>query len=134
MEKSFCSLEEYPDFLPRSAGEAARAPFSKERRMEFAKATKFPRKSGEGLGNNPVWVISLVDGILSPCPFHTKARSSREMAKRCGMYVFGCRAFVQSSPFGQRPLEPGGEGRKAGRSRCGQNWASYKQIMCRRPK
>src|SRR5271156_1098915 len=32
--------------------EAARAPFSKERRMEFAKATKFHRKSGEGLGFN----------------------------------------------------------------------------------
>src|SRR6202021_4185161 len=30
--------------------EAARAPFSKERRMKFAKATKFHRKSGEGLG------------------------------------------------------------------------------------
>jgi hypothetical protein len=33
--------------------EAARAPFSKERRMKFAKATKFHRKSGEGLGINP---------------------------------------------------------------------------------
>ena len=32
---------------------AARAPFSKERRMKFAKATKFHRKSGEGLGINP---------------------------------------------------------------------------------
>src|SRR3984885_1286330 len=31
--------------------EAARAPFSKERRMKFAKATKFHRKSGEGLGD-----------------------------------------------------------------------------------
>src|ERR1700729_262552 len=30
--------------------EAACAPFSKERRMKFAKATKFHRKSGEGLG------------------------------------------------------------------------------------
>ena len=28
--------------------EAARAPFSKERRMRFARATKFHRKSGEG--------------------------------------------------------------------------------------
>jgi hypothetical protein len=28
--------------------EAARAPFSKERRMKFAKATKFHRKSGKG--------------------------------------------------------------------------------------
>jgi len=27
---------------------AARAPFTKERRMKFAKATKFHRKSGEG--------------------------------------------------------------------------------------
>jgi hypothetical protein len=33
--------------------EPARAPFSKERRMKFAKATKFHRKFGEGLGNNP---------------------------------------------------------------------------------
>jgi hypothetical protein len=32
--------------------EAARAPFSKERRIKFAKATKFHRKSGEGLGIN----------------------------------------------------------------------------------
>src|SRR5277367_3772296 len=31
--------------------ESARAPFSKERRMKFAKATKFHRKSGEGLGD-----------------------------------------------------------------------------------
>src|SRR5580658_7589575 len=31
--------------------EAARAPFSKERRMKFAKATKFHRKSGKGLGD-----------------------------------------------------------------------------------
>jgi len=29
----------------------ARAPFTKERRMNLAKATKFHRKSGGGLGN-----------------------------------------------------------------------------------
>jgi hypothetical protein len=33
--------------------EAARAPFSKERRMKFAKATKFHRKSRKGLGSIP---------------------------------------------------------------------------------
>jgi hypothetical protein len=35
-----------------SLDEAARAPFSKERRMTFAKATKFHRKSGEGAGQS----------------------------------------------------------------------------------
>ncbi len=33
--------------------EAARAPFSKEKRMKFADATRFHSKSGEGLGTNP---------------------------------------------------------------------------------
>jgi hypothetical protein len=33
--------------------EAAYAPFSKERRTKFAKATKVHRKSGEGLEINP---------------------------------------------------------------------------------
>jgi hypothetical protein len=33
--------------------EAARALFSKERRMKFAKATTFNRKSGQGLGIDP---------------------------------------------------------------------------------
>ena len=33
--------------------EAARAPFGKERRMKFAKATTFNRKSGQGLGIDP---------------------------------------------------------------------------------
>ena len=42
-----------PDFCHAAQDEAARAPFGKERRMKFAKATKFHRKSGEGLGINP---------------------------------------------------------------------------------
>jgi len=33
--------------------EATYAAFFKESRMKFAKATKFHRKSGEGLGTNP---------------------------------------------------------------------------------
>jgi hypothetical protein len=35
-----------PDFLHAALDE-----FSKERRMKFTEATKFHRKSGEGLGN-----------------------------------------------------------------------------------
>jgi hypothetical protein len=38
---------------------AARAPFSKERRMKFAKATKFHRKSGQGLGNRTKMIRAL---------------------------------------------------------------------------
>jgi hypothetical protein len=45
--------------------EAARAPFSKERRMKFAKATKFHRKSGEGLGINAEWDLSAVGAALT---------------------------------------------------------------------
>jgi hypothetical protein len=36
----------YPDFLPRATGQDAYAPFSKERRMMFANANHFYRKSG----------------------------------------------------------------------------------------
>ena len=36
----------YPDFLPRCARETANAPLRKERRMKFAEATEFHRKSG----------------------------------------------------------------------------------------
>ena len=45
--------------------EAASAPFRKERRMKFAKATKFHRKSGGGAVRNscpaqspPAWVVN----------------------------------------------------------------------------
>jgi hypothetical protein len=36
----------HPDFLPRSLDKTARAPFFKERRIQFASATNFYRKSG----------------------------------------------------------------------------------------
>jgi hypothetical protein len=39
--------------------EAACAPFSKERRMKFANATKFHRKSGEGLETIPKIIRAL---------------------------------------------------------------------------
>jgi hypothetical protein len=48
--------------------EAARAPFSKERRMKFAKATKFHRKSGQGLGLNPEYDVSAVGAALNLGP------------------------------------------------------------------
>jgi hypothetical protein len=38
--------EAYPDFLARSPVEAKYAPFRRERRMKFAEATNFHRKSG----------------------------------------------------------------------------------------
>jgi hypothetical protein len=48
--------------------EAARAPFGKERRMKFAKATRFHRKSGEGLGINPEDERSAVGAALNLGP------------------------------------------------------------------
>jgi hypothetical protein len=56
--------------------EAARAPFSKERRMKFAKATKFHRKSGKGLGIDPQDNLSAVGAALNlrPLPPVSRAR------------------------------------------------------------
>jgi hypothetical protein len=50
--------------------EPARAPFSKERRMKFGKATKFHRKSGEGLGISQE-DLSAVGAALKPGPAPT---------------------------------------------------------------
>ena len=71
--------------------EAARAPFSKERRMKFAKATKFHRKSGEGLGDGSprLWSASGARTIAE----------SVSQPSRAGL------------KFGYRPYGPGSDSR-----------------------
>ena len=66
--------------------EAARAPFSKERRMRFAKATKFHRKSGQGLGNRS-------NTIRAPKAWH---RTDRLLSLRSqkGIWRFWIRPFM----------------------------------------
>ena len=65
--RSRCTGGEFrsePDFLPRSTGRAACAPFSKERRIKFANSTKFNRKSGEAMAVRTTKITIETEGLL----------------------------------------------------------------------
>jgi hypothetical protein len=53
-----------PDFLPRSTGQGRVCAFSKERRMKFAHATKFNRKSGEAMTVRTTKITIETEGLL----------------------------------------------------------------------
>src|ERR1700721_168773 len=96
--------------------EAARAPFSKERRMKFAKATKFHRKSGEGLrdGSPRFWSAG---GAALPTFGVPRLRRSDDVAEpmsqpsRAGL-MFGYRPYGPRSDlrsifeFSHSPFSP----------------------------
>ena len=66
-----------PDFLPRDPGQAACAPFSKERRMLFASATNFHRKSGGAQRRD-----LCVDASSWEC-FSTERSTSADLSWKC---------------------------------------------------
>src|ERR1700689_574881 len=80
--------------------EAAGAPFSKERRMKFAKATKFHRKSGEGLGDGSPRLWS-AGGAALPTFGVPRLRRSDDVAESMSQ---PSRAGLM---FGYRPYGPG---------------------------
>src|ERR1700728_3029475 len=79
--------------------EAARAPFSKERRMKCAKATKFHRKSGEGLGDGSPRLWS-AGGAALPTFGVPRLRRSDDVAESMSQ---PSRAGLN---FGYRPYGP----------------------------
>src|ERR1700679_3496728 len=84
--------------------EAARAPFSKERRMKFAKATKFHRKSGEGLGDGSPRLWS-AGGAALPTFGVPRLRRSDDVAESMSQ---PSRAGLK---FGYRPYGPRSDSR-----------------------
>src|ERR1700690_2554366 len=84
--------------------EAAGAPFSKERRMKFAKATKFHRKSGEGLGDGSPRLWS-AGGAALPTFGVPRLRRSDDVAESMSQ---PSRAGLK---FGYRPYGPRSDSR-----------------------
>ena len=84
--------------------EAARAPFNKERRMKFAKATKFHRKSGGGLGDGSPRLWS-AGGAALPTFGVPRLRRSDDVAESISQ---PSRAGLK---FGYRPYGPGSDSR-----------------------
>jgi hypothetical protein len=82
--------------------EAARAPFSKGRRMKLAKVSKFHRKSGEGLGDGSPRLWS-AGGAALPTFRVPRLRRSDDVAESMSQ---PSRAELK---FGYRPSGPGSD-------------------------